>query len=105
MQADLSLSDLRARRAELNARLSKGLDALRAKEETHDTGGEEYERWLQGWLSLLCEYEGVCDQIAVCRAQAARPAPPPMPAPAAAPAPTMQLGLFAGAACNAYAGR
>jgi len=110
MQAN-SLADLRVRRAELNGRLSKGLDALRAKEEASDTG-PEYERWLQAWLGLLAEYQIVCDQIAACRAQAARPGPtstasrpdgsPTPPAPAATPAPPRQLNLFAAAACTAY---
>jgi len=99
-----SLADLRTRRAELNARLSKGLDALRSKEDAHDIG-EEYERWLSAWLSLLCEYEAISDQIATLRSQAARPAPPPTPAPSATPAPPRQLGLFAGAAVTSYAGR
>ncbi|MBM3189866.1 MAG: hypothetical protein FJZ90_14215 [Chloroflexi bacterium] len=104
--ASPSLSDLRAHRAELNARLSKDLDALRAKEESHDTG-DEYLQGLQVWLSILCEYEGVCDQIATLRAQAAKPAPPPTPppAPSATPAPPRQLGLFAGTVVTAYAGR
>jgi len=97
----LSLADLRARRADLNARLARDLDVLRAKEDAGDTG-EEYQRWLSAWLGLLAEYEGVCEQIAVCRAQPATPAPPPTPAPA--PAPPRQLGLFAGAPCTAYAG-
>ncbi|MBM3189626.1 MAG: hypothetical protein FJZ90_12990 [Chloroflexi bacterium] len=109
-----SLADLRTRRAELNARLARGRDALRAKEDAGDTG-PEYERWLQAWLGLLAEYQIVCDQIAVCRAQAARPgptstasrpdgSPPPTPAPTATPAPPRQLNLFAGAPCTAYAG-
>jgi len=110
MQAN-SLADLRARRAELNARLARGRDALRAKEDASDTG-PEYERWLQAWLGLLAEYQIVCDQIAACRAQAARPGPtstasrpdgsPTPPAPAATPAPPRQLNLFAAAACTAY---
>jgi len=73
MQAN-SLADLRARRAELNARLARGRDALSAKEDADDTG-PEYERWLQAWLGLLCEYEGLCEQIDACSAQAATPAP------------------------------
>ncbi|MBM3189235.1 MAG: hypothetical protein FJZ90_11005 [Chloroflexi bacterium] len=102
--ASPSLSDLRAHRSALNARLAKGLDALRAKEEAHDTGGEEYQSRLATWLGLLAQYEIVSDQIATLRAQAATPAPPPTPppAPAVTPTPPRQLNLFAAAACTAY---
>jgi len=103
----LNLVDLRARRAALNARLSKGLDALRSKEEAGDTG-PEYQSWLAAWQGLLCEYEGLCEQIAACRALAARPGPtgrPPDGSPPATPAAPRQLGLFAGTVVTAYTGR
>ncbi|MBM3187532.1 MAG: hypothetical protein FJZ90_02295 [Chloroflexi bacterium] len=98
-----SLSDLRARRAELNGLLATGLASLRQREESHDTG-PQYQEELSGWLSRLCEYEGVNDQIAALRSQAAKPAPPPTPTPAPTATPPRQLGLFAGAPCTAYAG-
>jgi|GEM_PF-5860251 hypothetical protein len=95
MQAQAnSLVDLRSRRAALNARLSKGLDALRQKEDAGDTG-PEYERWLSAWLGLLAEYEGVCEQIDACRAQAARPAPTLSEIPAAAMGAAWRVGLRA----------
>jgi hypothetical protein len=87
-------ADLRARRATLNARLARGLDALRAKEDSGDTG-PEYQQWLSVWLQLLAEYQVLCEEIAARRGQ------PPTPAPAAAPAPStawpvgQQLALFA----------
>jgi hypothetical protein len=98
----LNLADLRSRRSALNARLAKGLDALRQREESGDVG-PEYQRWLAAWLSLLCEYEGICDEIANLRAQAATPAPTPL-TPAAVPAPPRQLNFFAGTAVTACAG-
>jgi hypothetical protein len=94
-QANPSLADLRARRAALNARLAKGLDALRSKEDAGDTG-PEYQQWLSAWLGLLAEYQVLCEQIAARRAQAPTP-----PMPSAAPAPPAawpvdrQLALFA----------
>jgi hypothetical protein len=90
-----SLADLRARRADLNARLAKGLDALRAKEDAGDTG-PQYRGWFAFWERLLAQYEAACDQItaqggpacdhAPCRAETCAEcktlpaAPPPPPA-------------------------
>lgn len=93
MQAN-DLADLRARRAALNARLAKGLDALRSKEDAGDIG-LEYQQWLSAWLGLLAEYQVLCEEIAARRAQAPTP-----PMPAATPAPPAwpvgkQLALFA----------
>jgi len=99
-QVNLSLADLRARRAALNARLAKGLASLRQREESGDIG-PQYQEELSGWLSRLCEYEILSDEIATLRNQAARPAPTP-PAPAVTPTPPRQLNLFAAAACTAY---
>jgi len=49
--------------AALNARLSKGLDALRVKEESGDTG-EQYRQWLCTWERLLAQYEDALDRLA-----------------------------------------
>jgi hypothetical protein len=113
--ASPGLADLCSRRAALTARLNKGRDAVRAKEDAGDTG-PEYQRWLDGLLWLESQYCAVCDQIAdldgpacdhapcksemcaECKAQTVKPAP--TPAPAAPPAPPAwpvdrQLALFA----------
>ena len=58
----LNLADLRSRRSALNARLSKGLDALRAKEESGDTG-PQYREWFAFWGRLLMQYETACDRL------------------------------------------
>ncbi len=42
--------------ATLEARLARGFDVLRQREEAGDTGGE-YPRWLAAWLDLLGQYE------------------------------------------------
>jgi hypothetical protein len=111
-----SLADLRARRADLNARLAKGLDALRAKEDAGDTG-PQYRGWFAFWERLLAQYEAACDQItaqggpacdhAPCRAETCAecktlPLEPAPPAELSAPAPPTawqdkpaQLALFA----------
>jgi hypothetical protein len=71
---NLNLADLRARRAALNARLAKGLDALRQREESGDTG-EQYEQWFCIWERLLNEYQDACDQFAALGAPACDYAP------------------------------
>jgi hypothetical protein len=95
MQAN-SLADLRARRAALNARLARGQDCLRQREESGDTTSPEYQRLQSAWLGLLAEHEIICSQIAAHRGQVGKPAPTPAPAPPAVwqdkPA---QLVLFA----------
>jgi hypothetical protein len=70
----LNLADLRSRRSALNARLSKGLDALRAKEESGDTG-PQYREWFAFWGRLLMQYETACDRLTALGAPACDYAP------------------------------
>jgi hypothetical protein len=71
---NLNLADLRARRDTLLVRLAKGLDALRQREESGDTG-EQYEQWFCIWERLLNEYQDACDQFAALGAPACDYAP------------------------------
>jgi hypothetical protein len=51
---------LEERRDTLASRLDTGFDKI----EQARMQGKDTERWEQGWLKLLREYEEICDQIA-----------------------------------------
>jgi hypothetical protein len=53
-------ASLEERRDTLASRLDTGFDTI----EQARNQGKDIERWEQGWLKLLREYEEVCDQIA-----------------------------------------
>lgn len=59
MSAAVNLDELRDRRDQLEARL---LDGYRRIGEA-EAAGKDFQKWEEFWLTLLKEYESICDEL------------------------------------------